>query len=162
MDVLATIITAIIMVSLFIYISMESNRRKQERNNLEANYNIKVSRTFYLITSILLIVFHLAYYFEAYPNSSPFSMFMINLILLIFPFINYSLARKKIVVVDNGIVIYKIFKKITISFSEIIKIIDDSITTKIYSKRKKTLSIDRRLYNNIRQVLSKIKEKINQ
>lgn len=94
MDVLATMITAIIMVLLFVYISMESNRRKQKDNNLEANYNIKVSRNFYIITSILLIVFHLAYYFEAYPNSSPFSMFMISLILLIFPFISYSLAKK--------------------------------------------------------------------
>lgn len=162
MDVLSTMITAIIMVLLFIYISMESNRRNQKRNNLEANYNIKVSRTFYLITSILLIVFHLAYYFEAYPNSSPFSMFIISLILLIFPFISYSLAKKKIIVRDNEIIVYKTFKKITIPLSDITQIIDNAITTKIYSNRKKTLSIDRRLYDNIRQVLNKIKEKINQ
>lgn len=162
MDVLSTMITAIIMVLLFIYISMESNRRNQKRNNLEANYNIKVSRTFYLITSILLVVFHLAYYFEAYPNSSPFSMFIISLILLIFPFISYSLAKKKIIVIDNEIIVYKIFKKITIPLSDITHITDNAITTKIYSNRKKTLSIDRRLYDNIRQVLNKIKEKINQ
>ena len=162
MDVLSTMITAIIMVLLFIYISMESNRRKQKRNDLEANYNIKVSRTFYLITSILLIIFHLAYYFEAYPNSSPFSMFMISLILLIFPFISYSLAKKKIIVRDNEIIVYKTFKKITIPLSDITQIIDNAITTKIYSNSKKTLKIDRRLYENIRQILNKIKEKINE
>ena len=162
MDVLATMITAIIMVLLFVYISMESNRRKQKENNLEANYNIKVSRTFYLITSILLIAFHLTYYFEAYPNSSPFSMFMISLILLIFPLISYSIAKKKIVVIDNEIIVYKIFKKVTIPLSDVTQIIDNVVTTKMYSNRKKTLSIDRRLYENIRQVLNKIKEKINQ
>ena len=162
MDVLATMITAIIMVLLFVYISMESNRRKQKDNNLEANYNIKVSRTFYLITSILLIAFHLTYYFEAYPNSSPFSMFMISLILLIFPLISYSIAKKKIVVIDNEIIVYKIFKKVTIPLSDVTQIIDNVVTTKMYSNRKKTLSIDRRLYENIRQVLNKIKEKINQ
>mgnify|MGYP001461207054 FL=1 len=162
MDVLSTMITAIIMVLLFIYISMESNRRKQKRNDLEANYNIKVSRTFYLITSILLIIFYLAYYFEAYPNSSPFSMFMISLILLIFPFISYSLAKKKIIVRDNEIIVYKTFKKITIPLSDITQIIDNAITTKIYSNSKKTLTIDRRLYENIRQILNKIKEKINE
>lgn len=162
MDVLSTIITAIIMVCLFIYISTESNRRRKKGIYLEANYNIQAGIIFYFVTLFFLIVFHIAYYFEANPSSSPIRMSIISFIFLGFPLISYSLARRKIRIIDNEIRVYKVFKINIISISEITHIIDKSITTKIYSNDKKLLSIDRSLYDNIRQVLSEIKERIKQ
>src|SRR5690606_31293434 len=144
MDLAATIISTLVLLICLAYIIKETRRRKKKSEAVETNYNINVSLIFYLITSPLIIGLHTVYYLNAYPTAKSFAIFFTSLDFLILPLISYGLARKKFIATRYTLEIYKFFYRKTIAIQDLTKIKNYTLSSKIYSKDKLLVSMDRR------------------
>lgn len=160
MDIVLTSISVIVSMICLLYILKEMIRRKQS-TYLETYFNIKVSIIFYAITTPIILIFHFAYYLNAYPSSSPTAVVIVSIVLLIFPFISYVLAKKKIIIYDDKVIVQKIFHRIEVNLKDINEISHHVLMTRVYANKKLLVSIDRRRYDHIRKFIEKIEESIN-